>query len=1284
MLDAVSIDNCRLLVQTLGHSLWQAGLVAGLCWLVLRSLPARRVNARYTIACGGLMMVVLMSLVTAATVSISPDLPMADTELGNRSPRLDSSVSAQQTEQATSNQTNDTSVIVDFTGNEHAAQPETFADLAEATEVRPDELESGNTPAATPNIIVDAVERSYLSNPYWPSIVAGFWGVGVLAMLFRLVRVIAGLRKLQPSHSSVNDSVVNQLRAIIEDLSHRMKLRWPVRLVISDSVSVPGIVGTFWPTLLMPPAMLTGIPVEQLRIVVAHELAHARRLDFLVNLGQLLVESLLFFNPAVWWLSRQIRIEREACCDAVAVAATGSAVPVARTLLAIVDRLNESFGPDSAANFALAAGIQSLAGDESPWSQTPLFDRVRRIVTPDQRPHIRVPWYTLVGVTVAYAGVSFGLYEGADATVQIVRQALSPKERVEKIEELVASQGALARREGVPVATPDEKAPGKLFPEPVTVAGVVRTSDGSPLPVPLSVFGTFSAPGIVATEGFGNLNEPASEYRFSGTTSGQKRARGDTGTLSLHIGFRADSDEAGRFAPTAIGPFPVKSGQVMDDVELILEPGFKGQLRVVDPSDHPISDAFLFGTFHVADASSYARLGESQSTTNPDGLITIPSSTSKLAWTADVRAAGFQKKRIDLTLQPDEIHTVRLTPARPSTIQMTSGVDGKPVAGVFAYNILDQGTHNGRGFNRQYNDPRDDDSEEYLSKHAPLYRYGPSDSNGRLTLDSLADGNIYEFLIMAPGYGPTVLKEIKAGDKPVDLTLYPELSVSGQIIGDLSVLRTRGRSAQKYLQYRNPDRRAILDADVEVRNGKGCFQIQHLGRGGFWLQLPDRTVARELTESIDNLVIDLNEPAQDDQLGLSHVTSDARADEILKAPTRRVILRLTGTDPSIRIDGEIRAGFIPRDRPGAYRSANYEFRNGQIEFDVEVPTKIHWMGKDFSGYSVVLESEIEVSVADEPFEAAIQLVPAGAVHGEVRLADGSLARKFQTYVLPVERIDGFNNRDVRIDSDDAPGEFLLRGLPLGHKYQALVIDERPGSVASLLSEPFQLDAAGPIADLKFQFEEGRTHTIQLMDREGQRVEGARTGGWFKPTSRFSRSGGLHVDENGRIVMKHIPESIPGRMELQIRPAGGYVGRTIELDWSDLPDRISLVRGVSASGRLVDVETGRGLADARFRLVPQPANAATSYQGILGRTDDEGNFSFDSLEPVNYQLSLYGAVPPRVPLVKNRIGVVEPDYSEIKDGTFPEWHIRGGREEPYVIKVKVVPKRGLKLAPAMAE
>ena len=79
------------------------------------------------------------------------------------------------------------------------------------------------------------------------------------------------------------------------------------------------VVGWLRPVILLPASALTGLAPSQLEAVIAHELAHIRRHDYLVNLFQTTVETLLFYHPASWWISRQIRAEREHCCDDVAV-----------------------------------------------------------------------------------------------------------------------------------------------------------------------------------------------------------------------------------------------------------------------------------------------------------------------------------------------------------------------------------------------------------------------------------------------------------------------------------------------------------------------------------------------------------------------------------------------------------------------------------------------------------------------------------------------------------------------------------------------------------------------------------------------------------------------------------------------------------------------------------------------------------------------------------------------------------------------------------------------------
>jgi HEAT repeat protein len=93
------------------------------------------------------------------------------------------------------------------------------------------------------------------------------------------------------------------------------------------------VVGWLRPVILLPASALTGLSPQQLEAILAHELAHIRRHDYLINLLQAVVETLLFYHPAVWWVSRRIRQEREHCCDDLAVAVCGDSLTYARALL---------------------------------------------------------------------------------------------------------------------------------------------------------------------------------------------------------------------------------------------------------------------------------------------------------------------------------------------------------------------------------------------------------------------------------------------------------------------------------------------------------------------------------------------------------------------------------------------------------------------------------------------------------------------------------------------------------------------------------------------------------------------------------------------------------------------------------------------------------------------------------------------------------------------------------------------------------------------------------------
>ena len=106
-----------------------------------------------------------------------------------------------------------------------------------------------------------------------------------------------------------------------------------VHVVDSPLVDTPTVIGWVKPVILLPIAAFAGLSPSQVEAILAHELAHIRRHDFLVNLLQTFAETMLFYHPAVWWLSARIRTEREHCCDSVALSVCGDAVSYAEALV---------------------------------------------------------------------------------------------------------------------------------------------------------------------------------------------------------------------------------------------------------------------------------------------------------------------------------------------------------------------------------------------------------------------------------------------------------------------------------------------------------------------------------------------------------------------------------------------------------------------------------------------------------------------------------------------------------------------------------------------------------------------------------------------------------------------------------------------------------------------------------------------------------------------------------------------------------------------------------------
>lgn len=123
-----------------------------------------------------------------------------------------------------------------------------------------------------------------------------------------------------------------------------------VQLTLSARVTVPCVVGWLRPVILLPPAILTGLTPLQLEMLLAHELAHVRRYDYVVNLLQAAVETLLFYHPVVRWISNEVRRERELCCDDMAIRACGDALNYVHALADLAALHHNAGGIAMAAN----------------------------------------------------------------------------------------------------------------------------------------------------------------------------------------------------------------------------------------------------------------------------------------------------------------------------------------------------------------------------------------------------------------------------------------------------------------------------------------------------------------------------------------------------------------------------------------------------------------------------------------------------------------------------------------------------------------------------------------------------------------------------------------------------------------------------------------------------------------------------------------------------------------------------------------------------------------------
>ena len=279
--------------------------------------------------------------------------------------------------------------------------------------------DSNTSPSASKVSQSGPSDKSGLGDEFGPNIIRLLpiaWLVGIFTYSAALMMGAIGVERLrQRAILNVDDELSRQLA----QLKDRLSIAGEVLIGYSDRLVSPVLIGLTRPMILLPISAMSGVPHEQLEMILLHELAHVRRRDNWVNLAQRVIEALFFFHPAVWSVSEWIRVDREYCCDDTVVSHTqNEREDYARTL----------------AGFMIQSPQQGqlLA---SAMAQKPLLGRIRNILNQKDQT-MKMTHKTIIPALICFAAFNLLAYSAslsfaeAKAASETAAQTGRPGDRI--------------------------------------------------------------------------------------------------------------------------------------------------------------------------------------------------------------------------------------------------------------------------------------------------------------------------------------------------------------------------------------------------------------------------------------------------------------------------------------------------------------------------------------------------------------------------------------------------------------------------------------------------------------------------------------------------------------------------------------------------------------------------------------------------------------------------------------------------------------------------------------
>ena len=380
------LSSTPSLIHTLGwtlfHFCWQGAIIALLLWCILNLLNGHPPQLRYSAACGALVLMVLFPILTFARIAASQDT--------------------------------------------------TYTSRISPTAWNPAlNLGSGfGSPTAS---WLDRLAQSLDHAMSW---ILSVWLAGVLIFIFRLNIGFYVARRMKYVATL---PIPAELQILFNELKLRLGINRSIRFIGSTVVQVPSVVGWLRPVVLMPLGCVTGLSTIQIEAILVHELAHIRRHDYLVSVFQSMVEAVLFYHPAVWWVSKQLRKEREYCCDDLAVRIGKDSFAYAKALSLLEENRSSAYFTALGAN----GGVLTM--------------RIKRLLGYEENPAVsRLASLALLAVIVLAGGLWIGAIAHAQSETAHINPLLKQSPEVHTRSALATEYQNWLDQDVVWIITPQE------------------------------------------------------------------------------------------------------------------------------------------------------------------------------------------------------------------------------------------------------------------------------------------------------------------------------------------------------------------------------------------------------------------------------------------------------------------------------------------------------------------------------------------------------------------------------------------------------------------------------------------------------------------------------------------------------------------------------------------------------------------------------------------------------------------------------------------------------------